>query len=82
MSDFQSIVKWYSVEEKLPEMGNKRYCSESVLVYVKCNNGVCFTDIGVFDFHGYWYDYGDEYGSHVTHWAELPEPPKEEEEGS
>ena len=71
-------TKWISVDERLPEMGKKGYCSDPVLVAVKCNNGLQLVEVGDLDFYGYWNDYGNDFGKHVTHWMPLPNPPKTE----
>ena len=73
----ETFVMWRSVEDELPEMGRKKYCSNPVLVFVECNNGLKLVEIAEMDFHGYWYDYGKEFGKIVTHWAPLPKPPQD-----
>ena len=65
--------KWISVEEQLPEQ------FVSVLVYMPDEYPIPTVHEGYLRHDGYWY--ATHYlrtPDEVTHWANLPEPPKEE----
>lgn len=60
------VPRWISVKERLPEDGKT--------VFVVCKDG--FTTMMLFR-DGNWYWYGITYDS-ITHWIDLPQPPREE----
>jgi hypothetical protein len=80
------MMKWISVEEKLPEMG------KVVILYQTYPKGTAFncradplprnfTHIGGLRYNGKFISYEDQYSDeglkYITHWMPLPSPPKE-----
>ena len=78
-------MEWISVKDRLPKK-NGRYLCYRPLHYMKI---LKMSAIGIYyygrmenegDRKGFYFfdsDYGDVEISNVTHWMELPEPPKE-----
>lgn len=74
------VPHWIPVEERLPENG------VPVLInYIASNDGkyhpdgtAVWTDYGCFWWEGSLEDCDTEVAVPITHWAPLPEPPKEE----
>ena len=72
MQDLQAAQRWIPVTERLPENGTRNLVTR--YDYVTDHQ---FLDLLWFD-KGEWWNrrYAGDYA--VTHWRELPEPPKEE----
>jgi hypothetical protein len=71
-------MEWISVKDKIPVACGNPYYTKPYLVYKDCGDGT----IPSIDISNMWIETGEWYiekdgGYRVTHWAELPEPPKE-----
>lgn len=65
--------KWISVEDRLPDAGDR------ILIAVRLHNHEPVQlDEVLEDGDGIYLDSSYEFGSDVTHWMPLPEPPKED----
>lgn len=73
--------KWISVTKGLPKIDEKHHCSKDVLAYLK-DGGMCFTALEENIFGQTWFECernpSFEEEMIVTHWMNLPKPPKEE----
>jgi len=62
---------WISVKDRLPEDG------ESILIFVNDSRYEPIQyDVCYYDGDDAWLDSGYSFGSDVTHWMPLPEPPE------
>lgn len=64
------VLKWVSVKNRLPD-------KEPMLCLVISNGNLCVSHWHWSD-DGTWFFTDGEYDCNVTHWAEIPELPKEE----
>lgn len=65
------IGEWISVKDRLPEDG------QEILIYVTVPGNMPIQVATCIDGDGeLWLDSGYSFGDDVTHWMELPEPPK------
>ena len=66
-------MKWISVQERLPKP------FVSVLVYMPEESPLLTVHEGYIKKDGWWYAaHFDRTPDEITHWAEMPEPPKED----
>ena len=80
-------MEWHAIEDCLPDVHLTREICESVGVLVVVSDGGVRrtrfryyeqTDVRCFTVCRWNYPWGGFAHEHITHWAYLPEPPKEE----
>lgn len=72
-------MEWISVKDRLPEKDGQYLCYKNYVVGGYCDllwYGTIYDHGKKRTFYFFDPDYGDIEVSNVTHWMELPEPPK------
>lgn len=65
-------MTWISVTDQMPEINLR------VLTYCPNRDDPCKYEVGFLDAHGDWnMSYREEFLDTISHWMELPAPPKE-----